>query len=148
MPAAIVAVLLPKVASRVARGARTSDILSGSLVVTAVFCVVATVIYAIAPDMILSLTFGSDYAAAAGLLWLFGVAMTAFALVNVLFIYDLGRGRARMSWILCAAAVAQLALFALIHSSPQALVFADIAVAYPLLLVARFSTRSEAVETA
>lgn len=144
VPAAIVAVLLPKVAARVARGARTSDILTGSLAVTALFCVAATAVYAIAPELILDLSFGSDYAEADELLWLFGVAMTGFALVNVLFIYDLGRGRARMSWILGAAALVQLVLFALLHSSPRALLLADIVVAYPLLLVARLSTRSEA----
>lgn len=142
VPAAIAAVLLPKVSSRVALGARTTEILNGSLIVTFVFCLAATAVYAVAPDLILSLSFGNDYTQAEGFLWLFGVAMSVFALVNVLFIYDLGRGSARMSWILCAGAALQLFLFALAHSSPEALLAVDIVVASSLLAVGRFTIRS------
>lgn len=142
VPAAIVAVLLPKVSSRVALGERTKDILNGSLIVTAAFCLAATLFYVVAPGVIVDLSFGADYAAAGNLLWFFGVAMTGFALVNVLFIYDLARGSARMSWILSAGAVVQLALFAFLHSSPRTLLVVDILVAYPLLLVGRLSMRA------
>ena len=142
VPAAIVAVLLPKVSSRVALGKRTADILKGSLLVTALFCLAATAVYALAPDLVLSLSFGDEYDDAGELLWLFGLAMTGFALVNVLFIYDLGRGSSRMSWLLCAGAAAQLVTFAFVHWSPQALLVADIVIAFSLLPLGLISLRS------
>jgi O-antigen/teichoic acid export membrane protein len=142
VPAAIVAVLLPKVASRVALGERTNDILRGSLVVTGAFCLAATAVYAAVPDFILALSFGDEYSEASGLLWLFGIAMTGFALVNVLFIYDLGHGSSRMSWILCAGAVAQLVAFTAVHESPRALVLVSILVAFTLILVGRLALRA------
>jgi O-antigen/teichoic acid export membrane protein len=133
VPAAIVAVLLPKVSSRTALGRKSDDILAKSLLATAAACILATAIYAIAPRLILTLAFGSKYEDAANLLWLFGLAMTGFALTNVLFVYHIGRANPGVSWILCAGALVQLAAFALVHDSGRQLLVVSSAIAYAVL---------------
>ena len=68
LPAAIVMVLLPKVAARAAIHRDSSDILTASLLVTASFCLAVTAIYAVFPEQVVMIAFGSDYADAGPLL--------------------------------------------------------------------------------
>jgi len=135
LPAAIVAVVLPKVSGRAALGRATRDILLKSLLATGALCVVAVALYAAAPGLVVDVAFGAKYEEATGLLWLFGVAMTGFALLNVLFVYHLGRRTYSVSWLLCAGAVVQIAGFALFHDSAEELLAVSIATAYSLLAV-------------
>jgi O-antigen/teichoic acid export membrane protein len=133
LPAAIVLVLLPKVAAREAAGRESRDVLMKSLLVTAGFCVAATVAYAVAPKLLVFLAFGSSFEDAAGLLWMFALAMTGYAILNVLLAYHLGRGVNRLSFLLLAGALVQIGLFAVFHGSPEQLLAIDIAVAFGLL---------------
>jgi len=143
LPAAIVAVVLPKVSGRAALGRATTDILLKSLLATAALCVVAVTLYATVPRLVVDIAFGAKYEEATGLLWLFGVAMTGFALLNVLFVYHLGRRTYSVSWLLCAGAVAQIMGFALFHDSAEELLAVSIVIAYSLLAVyAVFLARS------
>lgn len=135
LPAAIVTVLLPKVSARVAAEQDTSDILVQSLLVTAAFCLSATALYAVAPRLILSVAFGTKYEGSADLLWMFGLAMTFYALLNVLLTYQLGHGAGRTSWLLLAAALVQGALFAIFHDTPRELLAISIAVGAILLVL-------------
>ena len=107
--------LLPKVAARAAAKRASLEILSGSLVLTAVFCGLALVVYAVAPGQIVGLAFGSGYEDAVPLLWLFGIAMTMYALLSVLLTYHVGSGDWRMSWLLVAGAAAELVGFVAFH---------------------------------
>jgi O-antigen/teichoic acid export membrane protein len=91
LPSAIVTVLLPRVAARAADSRASLDLLGRSLAVTLGFCAAATAIYALIPTLIIRIAFGADYLDAEPLLWRFGVAMTGFAILNVLFVYHLGR---------------------------------------------------------
>ena len=133
VPASIASVLLPKVSSRAAVGRSSSDIVLKSLVATALLCVLATLVYVAVPRLLLVVAFGSKYTAAQSFLWLFGVAMTGYALVNVLFVYHIARGSTLVPLMLGAAALTQLVLFAAIHESPRALLIVSSAVAYGLL---------------
>jgi O-antigen/teichoic acid export membrane protein len=135
LPAAIVLVLLPKVAAREAAGRESRDVLIKSLLVTVGFCAIATLTYAVAPNLLVFLAFGSSFEDAAGLLWMFAVAMSGFAVLNVLLAYHLGRGAYRMSFLLLAGAVAQILLFVAFHGSPEQLLAIDIAVAFALIAV-------------
>jgi O-antigen/teichoic acid export membrane protein len=135
LPAAIVLVLLPKVAAREAAGRESRDVLIKSLLVTVGFCAIATLTYAVAPKLLVFLAFGSSFEDAAGLLWMFAVAMSGFAVLNVLLAYHLGRGAYRMSFLLLAGAVAQILLFVAFHGSPEQLLAIDIAVAFALIAV-------------
>lgn len=147
LPAAIITVLLPRVAARAADQLKTTDILRRSVVVTLVFCTIATAVYAAAGSLIVRIAFGSEYAEAAGLLWLFGVAMTGYALLNVLLIYHLGLDRSGFAWLLVVGALAQIGLFLAVHSSTEQLVVVDIVVAAGLLVSHELLTRGLLVRT-
>ena len=91
------------------------------------------VLYAAVPELLLDVAFGSSYEAAASYLWLFAVAMSGYALLNVLLAYHLGRGDGRFSWILLAGATVQIGLFAAFHESPRQLLAVDIVIAGSLV---------------
>jgi hypothetical protein len=57
---------------------------------------------------------------------MFGLAMTGYAILNVLLTYHIGLGANRMSWLLLVGAVAQIGLFALFHDTAQTLLWASI----------------------
>ncbi|MFL5963599.1 MAG: oligosaccharide flippase family protein [Gaiellaceae bacterium] len=135
LPAAIVTVLLPKVSARVAAQRDTNDIFAQSLAVTAAFCIGATVVYAAAPHLIVKIAFGSQYEGSAGLLWMFGVAMTFYALLNVLLTYQLGLGASRTSWLLLGAAAVQAVAFAVFHDTPRELLATSIVVGAAVLVI-------------
>ena len=134
LPAAVVTVLLPKVSARTAANRDSLDILAQSLAVTAAFCVAATTVYALGSHTIVEIAFGQKYEGSASLLWLFGVAMTLFALLNVLLIYQLGHGKASTSWLLLGGAVVQAILFARFHATPRELLASSIGVGAVLLV--------------
>lgn len=135
LPAAIITVLLPRVAARTAGRRGSGDLLAKSAAVTAAFCAVLTTIYAGSGSTIVRLAFGASYAGAGPLLWRFGLAMSCYAILNVLLVYHLGRGEHRLAWLLAGGAVLQLVAFATIHGSARQLVSVDIAFGAGLLLV-------------
>ena len=135
LPAAIVTVLLPKVSARVTRGEASSDILAASIGVTVAASALFTLAYAAVPGTVVRLAFGSAYDDASGLLYLFGIAMSGYALLNVLLIYHLARNATAMSWLLLAGAVVQLGGYMLLHDSPRQLLAVSIATMAALVVV-------------
>ncbi len=133
LPAAVAAVLLPRVASRSALGQETRSILLLSMGATAALALLATAFYALAPDLILRLAYGADFVPAGDLLWKFGLAMTLFAVVNVVFVYDIGRSRARTAVLMGVAAVVELLGFAAFHDTANEILLVDICVGAGLL---------------
>lgn len=136
LPAAVAAVLLPRVTARSALGRETRSLLLLSMAATGVVALLTTSVYALAPELLLRLAYGEDFVAAAPLLWKFGLAMTLFAVVNVLFVYDIGRSRLRTSALMAAGAIVQVAGFALFHASASQLIAVDIAVGAALTVAA------------
>jgi O-antigen/teichoic acid export membrane protein len=134
LPSAIITVLLPRVAARVASRRATEDLLRRSVAVTFAFCVSGTLIYAAVGVPITRIAFGEKYVEAGHLLWLFGIAMTAFAILNVLLIYHLALEQARMSWLLLGGALIQVAAFGAIHGTGRQLIGIDIAVGIALVI--------------
>jgi O-antigen/teichoic acid export membrane protein len=130
---AIVFVLLPKVSARAAAGQDALDVLGRSVLVTVALCLVGITLYAAVPKLLLDIAFGSSYEAAASYLWLFAVAMSGYAVLNVLLAYHLGRGDGRFSWILLVGATVQIGLFAAFHDSPRQLLAVDIVIAGSLV---------------
>jgi O-antigen/teichoic acid export membrane protein len=141
LPSAIITVLLPRVAARTAGRRHSLDLLGRSLVVTIAFSALTTAVYAVFSQQIMRIAFGPDYVDAAPLLWRFGVAMSCFAVLNVLFVYHLGRREHAMSVVLGVGAVAQIAAFAIFHDSGQQLVTIDMIVAGCLLAAHEATTR-------
>lgn len=132
--AAVVTVLLPKVSTRTTRGEASSDILAASLGVTVAASAAATLVYIAFPGQIVKLAFGSEFDDAAGLLGLFGIAMSGYAVLNVLLVYHLARHASGTSWLLLGGAFAQLAGFAMFHESPRQLLAVSIATMATLLV--------------
>jgi O-antigen/teichoic acid export membrane protein len=135
LPAAIVTVLLPKVSSRAAADRSSSELLANSLLVTAAFSALTTAIYALLPSTVVHVAFGSDFENVGPLLWMFGLAMTAYALLNVLLTYHLALRSASMSYLLLGGAVAQLGAFVLFHDSARELLWVSISLGVALLVV-------------
>jgi O-antigen/teichoic acid export membrane protein len=135
LPSAIITVLLPRVAARVAGRRATEDLLRRSVAVTFAFCVSGTLVYAAVGVPITRIAFGTKYSDAGHLLWLFGIAMSAFAVLNVLLIYHLALEQARMSWLLLGGALVQIAAFGVIHGTGRQLITVDIAIGIALVIV-------------
>jgi O-antigen/teichoic acid export membrane protein len=135
LPMTVATVLLPKVTSRAAVDADTSEILHASLAVTAIFSLLGTALLVALPHLVIALTFGSKYNGAIPLIGLFGLSMTAYALLNVQLAYHLGHGRQGVAWLLLGGAVAQLVLYAIVHGSTYQLVGTNLATGVGLLLV-------------
>ena len=145
LPVAIVTVLLPHVAARASAGRDTSDLLTTSLLATGGFCLLFTAIYAALPHLIVKIAFGAKYEGSSSLLWMFGIAMTLYSLLNVILVYRLGHGETRTSWLLLGGVAVQAVLFALFHDSARELLAADIVTAAALLVAATaLSTRAPA----
>ena len=135
LSAAVATVLLPKVSERSALQLDTRAILSASLVATAAASAVAVVVYALFASTLVSVTVGGDYAEAAPLLWVFALAMSGYALLNVLLFNDLGRGGTAVVKLLVVGTAGQIIAFAIFHGSVWQLVTVN-AVSAALLLVA------------
>lgn len=137
LPAAIGTVLLPKVSARAHADRDATDIVGASLAVTALVCVAMTLVYVALPDAITRLL-GDDFREAAQLLGPFALAMTLFALLNVLLIYDLGLKSTRMTALLALGAAAQVLGFVAFHDSAVELLAVSITVGAILLLLHEF----------
>ena len=138
VPATIATVLLPKVSSRAAVERGTTDILRASLVVTVAISLLATLLLATVPGLVLDASFGSEFDDAAPLLWLFGIAMTQYAVLNVLLVHDLGHHSSRVAWLLLGGAAVQLVGYALFHDSAHELLYVSIATGSTLLVLYAF----------
>src|SRR5438552_1862527 len=134
LPATILAVLFPRTAARQARGEETEDILGRSLLATAAFCGLLAVFYEAAGPGLVTTTFGSDFAAGGGILAPFALAIGLFSLANVLVGYHLSRGETRYAWLVAAGVVAQVVVLALVPTSLEAVVWANVIVAASLLV--------------
>ncbi len=135
VPTAVAMVLLPKVASRVETDRDTREVVAPSLLVTFVFCIAGLVVYSAASRPLATLILGHKYAAAGPLLWMFALAMTGYALLNILLMYHLGRGVVGFAWVLLGAAALQIGAYAVFHGSPRDILTVSIATAGLLLLV-------------
>ena len=129
LPATLLAVLFPRTAARHARGEDTDDILGRSLIVVAGLCGLLTLGYWMTGRGLVHTTFGPEFAPGGDVLAPFALAMTLYALANVLVGFHLSRGETRYAWILAAAVPVQLVVLALVPGGMSGLVWANVAVA-------------------
>jgi O-antigen/teichoic acid export membrane protein len=133
LPATILAVLFPRTAARQARGEDTADILGRTLLVTAAFGALLTVLYAAAGSGLLHTSFGSEFAEGGDLLVPLTLCMVLYALVNALVGFHLSRAETRYAWIVAGAVVVQIPLLALLPLSLRDFVWTNAVVALVLL---------------
>jgi O-antigen/teichoic acid export membrane protein len=135
LPAAVVTVLLPKAASRIAAGLTAQKILLASAAATFLVAITATAALALVPEQLLVYAFGGDFRDATGLLGWFGLAMTAAALVNVYLSVYFAERDARFPLLVLGAAVVQIVAIAAWHSDPRSIVLITLACATSVLLL-------------
>jgi hypothetical protein len=92
-------------------------------------------VYAAAPELLVRITLGGEFADAAPLLWLFALTMSGYALFNILLFADLGRGGTRVVRLAAAGAVIQLAGLAIFHGTPWQLLTVSAVTSLGLLVV-------------
>jgi O-antigen/teichoic acid export membrane protein len=122
LPSAVVTVLLPKAASRIAAGETSQRILFASAAVTAALTLTSAVILTFAPEELLVRAFGPGFGESADLLGWFGLAMATAAVTNVYLSVYFAERDVRFPLLLIAAAIAQLAASVAWHPAPRAFV--------------------------
>ncbi|MEQ9093014.1 MAG: hypothetical protein RLN63_02815, partial [Miltoncostaeaceae bacterium] len=126
LPVAIFAVMLPRVAARVAAGQDPIDILGRTLVVMVPVSLVGVGVLYLLAEPLLTIAFGAEYAGGADDLWLFGLAATLFALVTLYLNYDLARGSYRLGYELAGLAALQVGLLWFINDDIRTIVLVDL----------------------
>ncbi len=89
IPGAIGLVMFPKVAEYHKKGLDSIDILKQGLFITLILCGGVTICYFLFPNFLIRVMFGKLYENSAYLIKFFGIAMTFFALNNILILYNL-----------------------------------------------------------
>jgi hypothetical protein len=135
VPAAVTTVLLPKISSRAHANRQVDSIFGASLVTTSGFCVLGTLAYATVPSLILSPLLGRAFSGGSDLLWMFGIAMTGYAILNVMLVYHLGLGSNGFAMVLLSGALLQLAAYAVFHGSAHEILWVSMATAIILVAV-------------
>ena len=113
----ITAVIFPIAARNSSEGKNSSDILLCSLFAGAGISIVITGLYWLMPEVVVNMLYGDKYSSAGDILVLFGVFMTFVTLSFLLLNYELARGRHHSIFISALAAVCQIVLIWLYHSS-------------------------------
>ena len=133
LPTALGLVILPKAAARHQAGVDSRGILRRTAQALILLSATLAGICALWGDQIVHVMFTAEYAPAADLLLPIVVAMSCFALANVMLFYYLGVGRTRFSVVLLIAMVAQIALLSLVAQSPREAAIAQMSVGLGIL---------------
>ena len=116
-PAALSLVLLPKVAHNHALGKRTANGLRLAVVALVLFSLPTVTIYLLVPELPVKLLFGASYSESSQYVGLYGVAMIAYALLNLKLWYYAAVSDQRFPFILLLGGVLQAGGYALFHES-------------------------------
>jgi O-antigen/teichoic acid export membrane protein len=135
LPAAVVTVLLPKAAERVAAGRTSRNILLASAGVTVVLTLAATGLLALVPESLLVWAFGGEFRDATSLLGWFGLAMTAAALVNVYLSVYFAERDAKFPLLVLGGAIAQVVAISLWHTEPRSIVIVTLGCCSAILVL-------------
>jgi O-antigen/teichoic acid export membrane protein len=125
VPQAVSFILLPRVAARTAAEGDTGMLVGFGVVVTLIVGGVASLALWWLAEPILRITYGSDFTVSGGLLGGYAAAATLIGALIVVIIHHVGRGADRFVWATAGIAVAQAALFVVLHGSPAAIIVAD-----------------------
>ncbi len=117
LPLAMATVMFPKVTEASTLNRDPRSILVKSLLAVGVLCGAVTVAFFIAPSLLISLSYGSKFVSSASLVGLFGIAMTFFALLNLLIYYHLSVHRFGFLYALAGLTLAQLTAIWFFHNS-------------------------------
>jgi O-antigen/teichoic acid export membrane protein len=125
VPQAVAFILLPRVAARTAAAGDTGMLVGLGVAVTLAIGGLASLALWWLAEPLLRITYGSDFTVSAGLLGGYAAAATLIGALIVVIIHHVGRSADRFVWAAAAIAVAQGALFLVLHGSPGAIIAAD-----------------------
>ncbi|HMN99025.1 MAG TPA: hypothetical protein PKD59_06385 [Miltoncostaeaceae bacterium] len=134
VPVAIVAVLQPRVAARVAKGRTAGDILMRSALVTAAFCALFTLACYAMPTTIVHAVYGSSFGDAAAILGEYALFISMMSIVSVQVNYHLSRQRYRFGYVLGVAAVLHAITLVAFHDTLREVLWVNLAFGAVLLL--------------
>ncbi|GAG67035.1 unnamed protein product [marine sediment metagenome] len=117
IPGAIGLVMFPKVAEYHKKNLDSIDILKKSLFITLILCGGVTICYFLFPNFLIRVMFGKVYENGAYLIKFFGVAMTFFALSNILILYNLSIEKFKFISPTIFFTILQIILIYLFHGS-------------------------------
>jgi O-antigen/teichoic acid export membrane protein len=123
LPAAVAMVMFPKTSELHARKQDSLAILWKSLSLVGAMCGLVTLVYFLFPSFIISLLLGTRYSQSAPLIGLLGLAMTFFALLNVLVLYQLSISSSRFVFPLVTGTLLQGILLSLFHQTLVQIIF-------------------------
>lgn len=115
LPMAIAMVMFPKTSELHALKQDSSAVLRKSLLVVAGMCGLITLFYFLFPRFMITVFFGKTFVAGAPLIGLFGIAMTLFAMVNILMFYFLSIHRMNFLWALLPCTAFEIGAICLFH---------------------------------
>ena len=119
LPLGICAALFPKVsdAHTAAERIDVNGLLWRAIGYAGAIAGAGALLYAIAPELVLSLFFGDAYTDAAPLLRWYGAAIFAFVLAIVILNFELARDRTRFVYVFTAASIVEIVLLWTVHGS-------------------------------
>ena len=117
IPGAIGLVMFPKVAEYHKKNLDSIDILKKSLFITLILCGGVTICYFLFPNFLIRVMFGKAYENSAYLIKFFGIAMTFFALNNILILYNLSIEKFKFIFPTIFFTILQIIFIYFFHSS-------------------------------
>lgn len=108
LPGAVAIVIFPKAAAARARNSASKPLLKKGLLITAIFCVLGTLICLISPHMVLQLLTGKSNPISTSLVIWFATAMSFYAMVWLMAFYNLSIRNIRFIKYMVVLAVLQI----------------------------------------
>ena len=131
----VLIVTFPIIAQAASAGKKHRHLLLFSLGLVGLISGGVLILYGLVPDLVLKLTFGSEYLEASPYLFPFGLFVCFYGLASLLAQYFLSIGRDGTVWYSCVAAVIQIFLIFFFHSSISQLISISFGVCFGLFLL-------------
>lgn len=123
LPGAVAMVMFPMASEFHALGKDPEVILQKSLLLVGAMCGTVALSYFLFPSFVVSLLFGKKYMVSVPLLGPFGIAMTLFALLNIMLYYHLSVHNLNFIYALVACTILQVILLWFLHDTLQQVIY-------------------------
>ena len=134
LPSVLVTVMFPEVAHSQRQGENSRKVFFVSFLMTALLSGGVTLVCTICPELILTMTYGEKYRAAAQLLPIVSLAMTSLVLANVFVAYGMAQADFKFLWGLGGGMVMFFCLVFFRHESPEQIATALLFSSFALLI--------------
>jgi O-antigen/teichoic acid export membrane protein len=116
------ATIMPKVASADPDSEERTKIVLQALTVSLVVCLCASAFFLALPGLVIRLIAGAQFAQAASLVGVYGVAASALALATIIASIELGQGGVRIAYYVAVAAIIEVIAIVVYHPNAVAVV--------------------------